>query len=335
MRHLRSWLVFLLLGLVAGCSSPFNTFNPAGPEARSLASLGWWLSLFMLIVIVVMSVLVVWAALRRNGSLYEHMPVDSGGGKQWILIGGLLFSGTVLTILFLITLWTLNPLASKAQAVDLEIEVTAHRWWWEVNYPGDNENKGFETANEIHIPTNAKIGIKLLSADVIHSFWVPRLHGKLDMIPGKENYLILEADKPGTYRGQCAEYCGMQHSHMRFRVIAHSPEEYQRWVAAQREPAVKPDTAKLTQGKKIFESYACASCHTVRGTPARGSVGPDLTHFGSREMLGAGILPNKRANLQAWIVDAQAIKPGINMPTLKQFDGEQLNALAAYLESLE
>lgn len=335
MGRLQSGLLAWLLLLLAGCSSPYNTFSPAGPEAHSLASLGWWLSLFMLAVIVVMTLLVVWAAMRRKGNLSEHLPIDAGGGKQWILIGGLLFSGTVLTVLFLITLWTLNPLGSKAEAVDLEIEVTAHRWWWEVNYPGNRQNKAFETANEIHIPTDAKVGIRLLSADVIHSFWVPRLHGKLDMIPGKENYLTFEADEPGTYRGQCAEYCGMQHSHMRFRVVAHTPDDYQRWAAAQRQPARTPEKTQLIQGKQIFEEYACASCHSVRGTRARGSVGPDLTHFGSRAMLGAGVLPNKRANLQAWIVDAQAIKPGINMPTLKQFDGKQLNALAAYLESLE
>lgn len=334
--RLLCWLLLPGALLLTGCEGPYNTFDPAGPEARTLASLGWWLSLFMLAVVLIMTGLIVWAALRRRGNMESHMPVDAGGGKQWILLGGVLVSCTVLVILFFITLWVLNPLGQEDRPVDLELEVTGHLWWWEVKYVNAKDPVSeFVTANEIHIPTDARVRITLLSADVIHSFWVPRLHGKLDMIPGVENSLILEADKAGVYRGQCAEYCGLQHTHMRFLVIAQSPQEYRRWADRQRRPAQQPTNPQLTLGKQVFEQHACATCHTVRGSQADGEAGPDLTHFGSRLTLGAGLLPNERAHLQAWIVNAPSLKPGVKMPESKQLDGESLNALTLYLESLQ
>lgn len=318
---------------LGGCTT-FSIFNPAGEQAQWLSTLGWWLTGLMCTLIVIMGVLVLWGALRRRGSLDEHAPVDIDGGKRWILIGGIALPVVVLSILFGVTLYTLRTLPGDPEDVDLELQVTAHQWWWEVDYLYDPPSTRFSTANEIHIPVGKRVRIRLESSDVIHSFWVPQLHGKLDAIPGHTNYITLEAEEPGVYRGECAEFCGVQHTHMRFVVVAQPQEEYEAWAARQRQPALTPTDPMLVKGREAFEQYACAMCHRIRGTQARGGVAPDLTHFGSRRTI-AGIMPNTRARLQAWIVNAQAIKPGVKMPSLEQFDGRTLNALAAYLESLE
>ena len=239
---------------------------------------------------------------------------------------------SVLTTLFIVTLSDFP--GDDPEEVDLELQVTAHQWWWEVDYLYDDLTRRFSTANEIHVPVGQRVKISLLSSDVIHGFWVPRLHGKMDVIPGHENSLVLEASEPGIYRGECAEYCGVQHAHMRFLVVAQRPDDFRAWAANQRLPAPTPTDPLLVKGREAFETTACAMCHSIRGTRARGGVAPDLTHFGSRSTI-AGVMPNTRARLQAWIVNAQSFKPGARMPTLEQFDGETLNALAAYLESLE
>ncbi|MBN1239388.1 MAG: cytochrome c oxidase subunit II [Gammaproteobacteria bacterium] len=321
--------------LAAGCGgAPFNTLTGGGPEARLLATLGWWLIALVSLTIVVMGVLIVWGALRRRGSLTEHLPIDADGGKGWILIGGVAVPVVVLSVLFFVTLGTLRALPGTVADPAVELEVTAHQWWWEIDY-GGRPSERFSVANEIHVPVGEKIQVRLTSADVIHSFWVPRLFGKLDAIPGHTNHLVFEAERPGVYRGECAEYCGVQHSNMRLLVVAHEPAEFRSWVEHQRQPAAMPSDPELISGRNAFEQYACALCHTIRGTQARGGVAPDLTHFASRRTLGAGTFPNTRARLQAWIVNAQGMKPGIKMPKLAQFDGRTLNALAAYLESLE
>lgn len=318
-----------------GGGSPFSIFDPGGDQASWLAGLGWILNGLMLFFILGMTVLVVWGALRRRGSLDEHLPVDAGGGQGWILWGGVALPVTVLTALFITTIVTLNAFpGDAAENPDLKLKVTAHQWWWEVDYLYDELPKRFSTANEIHIPVGRTVRVNLVSTDVIHSFWVPRLNGKMDVIPGHENALTLRAHEPGVYRGECAEYCGLQHAHMRFTVVAQPVDEFEAWAAAQREPANVPTDPQLVKGREAFEGYACAMCHTIRGTRARGGVAPDLTHFASRDTI-AGVMPNTRARLQAWIVNAQSFKPGARMPTLEQFDGETLNALAAYLESLE
>jgi cytochrome c oxidase subunit 2 len=314
--------------------APFNIFDPAGAQASWLANLGWVLVALMSTLIIGMTILVVWGALRRRGRLEEHMPIDVDGGKQWILWGGVALPVTVLTSLFIVTVVTLNMLPGDREEPTLELQVTAHQWWWEVDYLYEDLPQRFSTANEIHIPVGEPVLINLVSSDVIHSFWIPKLHGKIDAIPGHTNALIVEAEEPGVYRGECAEYCGVQHAHMRFVVVAQPPEEYEAWAARQREPADPVTDPLLVKGREAFEGYACAMCHRIRGTKARGQVAPDLTHFGSR-MTIAGVMPNTRARLQAWIVNAQALKPGVRMPTLEQFDSETLNALAAYLESLE
>lgn len=327
----------LVVLLAVGCRSPFGVFRPAGPEAGTLSQIGWFLVALMSVTTLVMGFLIVVGALRRRGELDEHAPIDEGGGKGWILVGGLAIPVVVLAGLFGLTVATLGDAPGEETAGDpaVTIEVTAHQWWWEVQYRDSLISRRFTTANEIHVPVDRNVEIRLTSADVIHSFWVPRLHGKLDAIPGQTNRLVLQASEPGVYSGECAEYCGVQHANMRFLVVAEPLDEYRRWAERQRQPARTPEDSTLARGREAFMQHACAMCHRVRGTPARGAVGPDLTHFGSRRTLAAATYPNRTAPLHAWIVDAQSLKPGVKMPSMDQFDGRTLRALAAYLQSLK
>lgn len=319
---------------LAGCG-PFSTLDPAGGQAHTLASLSWFLIVLTCLITLVMIALVVAGARRRTGNLEEHLPVDAGGGKRWILIGGVAIPVITLSALFVITLVGLAAWpGDEGEEPAAVVHVTGHQWWWEVQYEFGDPQLRFATANEIHIPVGQPVRIVLESVDVIHSFWVPRLHGKLDLIPGQTNIITLEADEPGVYRGQCAEYCGVQHANMRFLVVAEPAADFEAWTALQRRPARQPAEPMLVAGREAFERQACALCHRIRGTEARATVAPDLTHFGGRLMI-AGMLPNDRARLQAWITDAQSIKPGSHMPSLREFDGETLNAIAAYLDTLE
>jgi cytochrome c oxidase subunit 2 len=203
--------------------------------------------------------------------------------------------------------------------------VTGHQWWWEARYPGT----GAVTANEIHIPVRTPVRVEVQTADVIHSFWVPRLNRTIDTMPGKRNSIELYADAVGRYRGQCDEFCGLQHAHMAFYVIADPPAVFRRWLAAQSKPA-----AASGPGRAVFMNASCANCHSIRGTAASGDVGPDLTHLQSRSTIGALTLPNTRADLREWITDSQRVKPGNQMPDIR-LKGPQLNALLDYLEALK
>jgi cytochrome c oxidase subunit 2 len=209
-----------------------------------------------------------------------------------------------------------------------DIEVIGWMWWWEVRYP----RLGIVSANEVHIPVGRPVRLTVSTADVIHSFWVPRLHGKLDLVPGRANTLRLDATEPGVYRGQCAEYCGLQHTRMGITVVAHDADSYATWTANEQAPAATPVDSLAARGAGVFE-VACAACHTVRGTLATGARGPDLTHLASRRAIGAGTLPNTREHLMAWVADAQRVKPGNAMPTMHLRD-DDLRAVVAYLETL-
>jgi cytochrome c oxidase subunit 2 len=215
-----------------------------------------------------------------------------------------------------------------------EILVTGHQWWWQVRYKEGELSTQALTANEIHIPTGRAVDIDLTSVDVIHSFWVPTLHGKVDLIPGQLNRIRIQADHPGVFRGQCAEYCGEQHAHMILLVVAQTPDDFERWLDTQRKPGAEPATAQQQHGRDVFLSHACVVCHTIRGTGALATVGPDLTHIGSRLGIAANALPNNDANLSAWVTHAQSLKPGSAMPNLTQFSGEELRDLVAYLRNL-
>jgi cytochrome c oxidase subunit 2 len=216
----------------------------------------------------------------------------------------------------------------------LTITVRAQQWWWQVIYADADPARSFQTANEIHIPVGQDVRIQLESADVVHSFWVPSLAGKQDLVPGRSNSLLLRAERPGIYRGQCAEFCGLQHTHMAMLVIADEPADYQRWITAQRGTGVMPTDPEAAAGKVALLSKPCAACHTIRGTPATGTTGPDLTHIGSRQTIAAGLLETTRGSLAAWIADPQTLKPGNNMPMVP-LTSVELRDISAYMESLK
>lgn len=336
MRALVRPFVSLAALWLCGCErAPFYVLHGGGHEARILATLGWWVLGTVCVAMLVMGVLIVWGALRRRGSFDEHLAIDADGGKAWIVVGGLVVPGIVLVSFFFATLGTLRAMPTRFASPDVSIHVTGNQWWWKVQYLDDEPVNQFSLANEIHVPVGGKVQVELTSNDVIHSFWVPQLFGKVDAIPGHKNYVTFVAETAGVYWGECAEYCGMQHAHMRFAIVAQAPDAYQQWLERQRSPAAPPSTPELTSGRNAFEQNACGLCHRVRGTRALGTVAPDLTHVGSRLSIGAGRLANNRADMQGWIVNAQAIKPGIEMPTITTLDGETLNSIAAYLESLE
>jgi cytochrome c oxidase subunit 2 len=277
--------------------------------------------------------------------------------RRWLAGGGLIFPGAVLSALLLYSLAVGNALGnmqgdgplrflldcvssvSRALGVTaagddtIRIEVNARQWWWEIRYSGSG--KQFELANELHLPAGRAVELELTTEDVIHSFWVPSLAGKVDMIPGHRNRLVLKADEPGVHRGLCAEYCGGQHALMAVFVIIEPEAEFERWRSQQVLDAEAPAGEFLARGRAAFMRGGCGECHTVRGTEARGDLGPDLTHVGSRRSLGAGILGNHVGTMAGWIAGTQALKPGSLMPDTRAYDGQELRALAAWLKSLE
>jgi cytochrome c oxidase subunit II len=216
----------------------------------------------------------------------------------------------------------------------MTIDVYGHQWWWEVQYPNNEAYKTVVTANEIHLPVGVPIRIHGTSRDVIHSFWAPNVHGKRDLMPGYDTEVMMQVDQPGRWRGQCAEYCGEQHAHMAFYMVAEEKQDFENWLSAQAQSSVVPASSQALHGQQVFLSHACVMCHTIRGTSAGSRVGPDLTHLASRETIAAGLLPNTTGNLGGWIINAQSIKPGCRMPP-NQMSGSDLQDLLAYLETLK
>ncbi|HVV52480.1 MAG TPA: cytochrome c oxidase subunit II [Polyangia bacterium] len=321
--------------LLGGCSWQRSVLSPAGPPARILAELGWPILLVCLAASAIMTALLAWVAARRTGSFAEHAPVGAGGGMRWVIVGGLVIPGVAFTAAYVATVGTLTAFPMNHQDhPPAQIRVVGHRWWWEVEYLLGDLPQHFKTANEIHVPVDQPMELELASADVIHSFWAPRLHGKIDLVPGVVNHLEISVAEPGTYEGACAEFCGLQHAGMRFRVIAESPADFARWLAHQRSPAAAPSTEEAARGAGVFMNGACPVCHTVAGTRALATVGPNLTHIGARGTIAAAWLPKDLATLHAWVVDAPSLKPGTQMPALAELSGPDLHDLIAYLEDL-
>lgn len=306
---------------------PPPVFDPAGPFAGSITTLAWAL-LAMGVVVFAVVMFALYVALFGRETTRERLD-----GKRAIWIGGIGFPVVVLTALLVWGLSLTSRLTPPVTGDELRVQVSGEMWWWRVAYLDAAGATWLHDANELHIPTGQPVVIELRSADVIHSFWVPRLSGKLDMIPGRLNRLRIQADEPGSYGGQCAEYCGGPHALMGFFVVAHTPEDYARWVAARRAPVAPPATPSAQRGEQLFDSAGCGACHRIAGTAANGLAGPDLSHVGSRRSLGAGILPNNRGTLIGWIGDSQSIKPGNRMPPYTSLPGEDLQALADYLEA--
>lgn len=259
------------------------------------------------------------------------------GGERLVLVAGFAFPAVVLTGLLVYGLTTTRQVNAEPRPGEMRVRVTGEMWWWRVAYLDAQGREILQDANEVHIPVGRPVVLELESADVIHAFWVPRLAGKMDMIPGRRNLLRLQADAPGAYGGQCAEYCGGPHALMGLVVVAHAPAEYAAWRANAELPNIDRPVQALgpPPGYAVFDRSGCGACHTIRGTPFNGQAGPDLTRVGARRTLGAGILPNNQGTLAGWISDSQAIKPGNRMPAYPVLTGQELRDVSAYLESLK
>jgi cytochrome c oxidase subunit 2 len=313
-----------------------SIFHPAGIAAERLATLGWGLTIISCAVLLVICAVLLVALFRRRS------PPDpaagglepAGSGVRWIVIGGVILPAVILAGSFLFSTVIQADVANPPSPPVATIEVIGHRWWWEVKYVGDGWRDTVVTANEIHVPVGQPVRLNLISTDVIHSFWVPELAGKTDVIPGQTNTMWMEADRPGTYRGQCAEYCGLQHAHMAVVVVADPPAQFRRWIADQGAAAAAPTDSIGRRGLAVFRNSTCSTCHSIRGSAADGHVGPDLTHLASRRTIAAGTLPNTRGNLAGWISNAQALKPGSGMPAMTLAPGD-LAPLLTYLERLK
>jgi cytochrome c oxidase subunit 2 len=305
--------------------------HPQGPAAERIAEL-WWILLAVggVVFVLVMALLLVALLRRSRGDDLPAAALDNPGGGRMVLLGGVIMPVLVLTGVLALTINTLLALAAPAQADENVVEVIGHQFWWEVRYPGAE----VVTANEIHIPAGAPVRVRLATHDVIHSFWVPELHGKLDMIPNQTNTFWLQADQPGIYKGLCAEFCGVQHAKMTFLVVAQPQAEYEAWLQQQQTPAAVPGEPLAQRGLEAFLGAGCAHCHAIRGTDATGNLGPDLTHLAARRTLAAGILPNEQENLANWIINPQHSKPGNLMPPTILTD-DDLQALLAYMATLQ
>lgn len=311
--------------------------GPAGPQAGRIASLYWvffWVSAVVYAVTITFLIVALVKSLRR-------VDPDSSAERERSLASGVTI-GAVLTVLILFGLLFASVATGGAvgrfgdsnSPKPLEIQISGHQWWWEITYSDPEPDKMIRTANEIHIPIGRPVLLRLATRDVIHSFWVPNLHGKRDLIPGRVNKYWIQADRPGVYRGQCAEFCGLQHAHMALDVVAEKPEDFDRWEKHQQTPAQEPQTPEQVRGREVFLSAPCVNCHAITGTDAYATIGPDLTHLASRPTLGAGTLINNHGNLAGWIINPQAIKPGAQMPP-NAIRSDQLQDLLAYLESLK
>jgi len=319
----RGRLLLAAIPLVAaGCGGNQNVLHGESHQERSIDTLWWVMFGVACAGFTLIAFLLLLGWWRRNR---RELP---GGGDERVATALVVGLGIVTPIVLLTALFVWSDLfvmrstaAPASGSTAMTIDVIGHDWWWEARYAGTP----VLTANEIHIPTGTRVEIVGTTADVIHSFWVPELARKIDLIPGRANRLLLEADRPGRYRGQCSEFCGLQHAHMAVAVVAQRPGAFRRWLANQRQPATGVSTT--------FMTASCGDCHTIRGTPARGTVGPDLTHLASRRTIAALELPNTRAFLRAWIRDPGHFKPGTRMPKLPLSGGE-LDRLVDYLARL-
>ncbi|WP_295706665.1 cytochrome c oxidase subunit II [uncultured Brevundimonas sp.] len=308
---------------------PPPVLDPAGPFAGPIEVVSWVL---FIMGAVVLTIVLIALGVALFGPREWRRRV---GGERIVWIGGLAFPVVVLTGLLIYGLNVSARVAAEPQPGEMRVRVTGEMWWWRVAYLDDQGREVIQDANEVHIPVGQPVVFELESADVIHSFWVPRLGGKTDMIPGRRNFMRLQADEAGVFGGQCAEYCGGPHALMGFVVVAHEPAAYAQWRAKQAGPAVAPAMPQLARGQAVFDANGCGACHTVRGTEYNGLAGPDLTHVGARQSLGAGILPNNQGTLAGWISDSQGIKPGNRMPSYPVLTGADLRDVSAYLDSLQ
>jgi cytochrome c oxidase subunit II len=321
--------------VLAGCGGKQSALNPHSHAATDIANLFWVMMAVSFGGLALITGLLVYAWARRRKRGFGGDSDDPHPGERtgwWVVVGmGVVFPLTVIVALFVVSDWAIINVtqAPAASSTAMTVDAVGHQWYWEFRYPGTKA----VTADELHIPVDTRINLVATTADVIHSFWVPALNRKIDTIPGEQNRILLYSNKVGIYRGQCAEFCGLQHAHMGMLVFVQPKAQFRAWLRQQAAPAKPPRTAFERRGEQVFLSGACSSCHTIRGTPARGFVGPDLTHLASRTTLGGVTIPNRRDYLARWVVNSQHFKPGNQMPDL-HLTRAQLRPLLAYLESL-
>ncbi len=303
-----------------------GALDPQGPVAGAIGELTWLLTILGVVAFVVFAVVLGVGLFRRPDDSEE---ADAARPDRFITLGGVAFPAVVLIVAMGFTVQTMKVTPTAGTAGSLVVEVIGHQWWYEVRYP----EAGVETANEIHLPVGRPVEFHLSSADVIHSFWIPELGGKIDMLPEDRNILVLTADRPGTFRSQCAEFCGLQHAKMGLVAVAEPDQQFRQWLDDQRRPATEPAGPEARRGMQVFKSSGCSRCHAVAGTEFDGESGPDLTHLASRQTLAAAVLPNTRRHLERWITDPDAVKEGTKMPGA-ELDQAQLDALLRYLENL-
>jgi cytochrome c oxidase subunit II len=326
----------LPLLFAAGCGGEHSALDPAGPYATRLAGLIWIFILICTGVFVIVMGFLTWALVRQRAApmipIAKPDPTSMAKLHRAISIAGAM---TTLTLLGLLVASAMTGHAEAASEVraPVSIRVIGHQWWWEFQYTDADVSKTVTTAGEFHVPVGRTILLELTSQDVIHSFWVPRLAGKIDLIPSRVNQAKIVAHAPGRFRGQCAEFCGYQHAHMAFWVIAESESEFEAWLQHERAPAAPSVDDAARRGAEVFATGPCPMCHTIRGTDAAATIGPDLTHIAARSTLASGALPNTRDHLRSLVTNIQRTKPGALMPTIALGDNE-LDALVHYLRGL-
>ena len=334
-RHRGIWLPGAAAFGAAACAHaepPLGYLSSAGAPAHAIVPLTWGVlgvAIAVVLIVCALTLIGTWRRMDRTSDAIASAP-HQRDASLWLWIG----VGISCVVLAVCLVWTIRVLASTnaPRSPALTIEVTGQQWWWKVRYLDSDASRVLTTANEIHVPTGTTVRVNLIAADVIHSFWVPALGGKTDLIPGQTNVAWLEADRPGRYRGQCSEYCGVQHAHMAFEVVAQTPEDFAQWKNAQLAAATLAPGEDVARGARTFE-YRCGACHTVRGTAAGGTTAPDLTHLLSRASIAALTLPNDAAARAAWTMNPQASKPGNHMPVL-QLGASELADVNAFLSTL-
>jgi len=343
MRNSGSSCVVATLSLAGACAADAaplsNALHPAGIQAARIADL-WHLTLWTCLAVFVAVLVALLLALRRSARAAregppQRRPQRTHDPRMQRTVGAAAgISVLLLVALVVVDIATDRSLSRLPVADALHIEMTGHQWWWEARYRDADGSPAFTVASELHVPVGRPVVVALKSADVIHTFWVPNLHGKKDMLPGRASSISFRADQAGTYRGQCAEFCGLEHALMAFSITALPADQYAAWDAQQRRSARAPMEAEAVDGQRIFMSTRCAQCHTIKGSPADGTLGPDLTHLASRRTIAAGSAANDRPTLAAWIVQPQNLKPGTTMPPTR-LTPDEVRQLVAYLESLE
>jgi len=341
MRHALQCLLALVVALcLSSCGGIQNAINPAGPHAQNLSNLWWLMFIVCSIVFVLVMIALLLSLGKRTAEAADRVPILEPPQESERRRRNVVISATSITVIILFVFLIASYSSGRSLRLNeptksgLSIDLTGHQWWWEVRYQDVDASNIFTTANEIHIPVGVPVMFSLRGADVIHSFWVPNLAGKKDLIPGKINTLWLKADKPGVYRGQCAEYCGLQHAKMALWIVAEPQEQFNVWRQSQTQQGLPPASDVEKRGQQVFFAATCVMCHAINGTPAGSNIGPNLTHVGSRHMIGAATLENTRDHMAQWIKDSQTFKPGNRMPQNNLSEAD-LQSLVDYLQSLK